>query len=408
MDKAEGGEKMPGKNFRKYCELKARIAPFELKTDAETVKTVSIINVLLERTLNVDAGASTEGRFGMSPGQTLENYIGRAEKYIAALERGKYPLKGKATEPGKALVDHSFIVKDGRVHLFYNRDFVGYEWDTMPVNTVGHAVTDDLVNWTWEAPVVSVDPSKFENYQVWSPGVAEKDGRYYMYYTGVNYNVAQAICVAVSDDLYHWEQPEDGAVNPVVKPGAWCPWDESRWSDCRDSMVFVDNDGTAYMYYCTSKYVDVPDGAVEGEWTGRGNENRPARTAVGIASSNDMIHWRDRGAYTFDICDITLESPFVLRRGNKYYMFYTNCGHGTAYAVSDDPISGWKSLGMLMPWKIPPECPANVPSCAEVFEFKGEWYISSCLREPGCEQYLELFRLTWNEDGTVTVGERIE
>ncbi len=380
---------MPGTNFIKFSELKARIAPFELKTDAETVKTVSIVNVLLERMLNVDAGASTEGRFGMSPGQTLENYMGRAEKYIDALERGEYPLKGKATEPGKALVDHSFVEKDGRMHLFYNRDFVGYEWDTMPVNTVGHAVTDDLVNWTWEAPVLSVDPAKFENYQVWSPGVVEKNGTYYMYYTGVNYNCAQAICLATSRDLYHWEKYGDG---PVVKPGPWGSWTPERWSDCRDSMVFVDNDGTAYMYYCTARR--RPDGGME--------------TAVGVASSTDMVNWTDRGAYTFDICDITLESPFVLRRGNKYYMFYTNCGHGTAYAVSDDPISGWQSLGMLLPYSIPPECPANVPSCAEVFEFKGQWYISSCLREPGCEQYLELFRLTWNSDGTVTVGERVE
>ena len=345
--------------------------------------------MLLERMLNVDAGASTEGRFGMSPGQTLENYMGRAEKYIDALERGEYPLKGKATEPGKALVDHSFVEKDGRMHLFYNRDFVGYEWDTMPVNTVGHAVTDDLVNWTWEAPVLSVDSARFENYQVWSPGVVEKNGTYYMYYTGVNYNCAQAICLAISRDLYHWEKYGDG---PVVKPGPWGSWTPERWSDCRDSMVFVDNDGTAYMYYCTARR--RPDGGME--------------TAVGVASSTDMVNWTDRGAYTFDICDITLESPFVLRRGDKYYMFYTNCGHGTAYAVSDDPISGWQSLGMLLPYSIPPECPANVPSCAEVFEFKGQWYISSCLREPGCEQYLELFRLTWNSDGTVTVGERVE
>ena len=377
--------------FRRYCGLKARVAPFELRADAETVKTVSIVAVLLERALNVAAGASADGRFGPSPGHTLENYFGRAERYIDALERGEFPLKGKATEPGHALVDHSFVVKDGKVHLFYNRDYVGYEWDTMPVNTVGHAVTEDLVNWTWEPPVVSVDPEQFEDYQVWSPGVAEKDGKYYMYYTGVNYNVAQAICLAVSDDLYHWERWKGGP-NPVVKPGEWGSWSEERWSDCRDAMVFVDEDGTAYMYYCTS----------------RRKEDGGMTTGVGIASSTDMLHWQDRGAYSFDICDITLESPFVLKHGGRYYMFYTNCGHGTAYAVSDDPVTGWKSLGMLMPWTVPPECPANVPSCAEVFEFKGQWYISSCLREPGCEQYLELFRLTWNDDGTVTVGERVE
>ena len=121
-----------------------------------------------------------------------------------------------------------------------------------------------------------------------------------------------------------------------------------------------------------------------------------------------MVSWRDEGAYTFDICDVALESPFVMKRGGKYYMFYTNCNYGTAYAVSDNPIKGWRSLGMLIPWTVPPLCPANVPSCAEVFEFKGKWYISSCLRELGCEQYLEIFELTWNEDGTVTVGERVQ
>jgi hypothetical protein len=56
----------------------------------------------------------------------------------------------------------------------------------------------------------------------------------------------------------------------------------------------------------------------------------------------------------------------------------------------------------------PPACPANVPSCAEVFRYRREWYISCAQREPGCEQYLEIFRLFWNEDGTVTLGERVE
>ncbi len=369
--------------IKEYYEYKSRVAPYMLRTDFETVKTVSIINVLLERAYNVYSGASTRGRFGFGSGHTVENYMERAKRYVETLEKGGFPLKGRFTEPGTALVDHSFIERDGKMHLFYNKCYVGYEWDTMPALTVGHAVTDDLINWKIEPPVISVDVNAFENYQVWSPGVAEKDGGYYMYYTGVNINVAQAICLAVSDDLYVWRKYEN---NPVVKPGAWCPWDESRWSDCRDAMVFIDG-GKAYMYYCTSTRTGP---------------------AVGVASSYDMISWRDEGAYTFDICDAALESPFVMKRGGKYYMFYTNCGHGTAYAVSDDPVKGWRSLGMLMPWTVKPLCPANVPSCAEVFEFKGKWYISSCLREPGCEQYLEIFSLEWNADGTVTVGERLE
>ncbi len=375
--------------FEKFCRLRTRLAPFRMKTDPETVKTVSVCSILLERAYNVGAGASVRGRYGFGPGHTVENYFERAENYISALERGEYPLKGRFAEPGTALVDHSFVVRGDTLHIFYNRGYIGYEWDTMTVDTVGHAVTKDLVNWEILPPCLTVDPGLFEEYQVWSPGIAEKNGRYYMYYTGVNMNAAQAICLAVSDDLYSWRKYEK---NPVVKPGAWCPWDESHWSDCRDAMVFNDGDGTSYMYYCTSKY-DGKGGAVP---------------ALGIASSSDMYNWKDLGAYSFNICDHALESPFVIKRGGRYYLFFTNCGHGTSYAVSDDPVTGWQSLGTLLPYTTPPLCPANVPSCAEVFEFGGGWYISSCLREPGCEQYLELFHLFWNEDGTVSVGNRVE
>ena len=371
----------------KYYELQARTAPFKLKTDFETVKTVAIVRILLERALNFDAGASARGRYGFGVGYTAEECLNAAERYIEALEAGKEPLKGKFTEPGIALVDHSVIVKDGHVHLFYNRSYPGYEWDTMPTDTVGHAVTEDLVNWKIEPPVISVDVNMFENYQVWSPGVAEKDGKYFMYYTGVNINSAQAICLATSDDLYSWTKYEN---NPVLTPGEWGNWDASRWSDCRDSMVFVDGNGTAYMYYCTCKRDEITNRYVP---------------AVGIASSKDMVHWTDRGAHVFDICDIALESPFLLKKDGKYYLFYTNCGHGTAYAVSDDPVSGWKSLGPIIEGTHGNESSANVPSCAEVFEFKGKWYITCCERLPRFEQYLEIFELKWNADGTAEATE---
>ena len=374
--------------FAEYFDAKTRLSKFALKDDPETKKTVSIIEVLLDRALNVNAGASTDGRFGNAPGHTLENYFGRAKRYLESLERGEYPLKGKWTEPGMAVVDHCFVEKDGKIHLFYNRDRIGYEWDLMPANTIGHAVTEDLKNWIVESPVISADNEAFENYQVWSPGIAFRDGVYYMYYTGVNINACQAICLATSRDLCHWEKHSGG---PVVKPGSWGSWSEERWSDCRDSMVFIDDDGTAYMYYCTAANI--------------GGKTVPA---VGIASSEDMVNWQDRGAYRFDICGVAFESPFVMKKDGKYYLFYTNCGSGTAYAVSEDPVTGWKSLGMLMPWTVPPLCPANVPSCAEVFRFRGQWYISCCLREPGCEQYLEIFELEWVPDGKVVIGKRVE
>lgn len=374
--------------FLKYSDIRLRIAPFRMKTDFETVKTVAVIDELINRADTVNAGADVGGRFGFAVGHTIENYMERAERYTAALERGELPLKGMFAEPGMTLIDHSFVEKDGKMHLIYNRGYIGFEWDTRFVDALGHAVTEDLVHWTIEPPCFTVDKGAPDVHQIWAPGIAKRDDTYYMYYTGVNINIAQSICLATSKDLYHWTRYEK---NPVVLPGSWSDWSADRWSDCRDSMVFTDDDGMAYMYYCTMKIC----------------EDGTKRPALGIASSSDMFHWKDEGAYLFDICDITLESPFVLKHDGKYYLFYTNCGHGTAYAVSENPVTGWQSRGMLLEKKNPVNA-ANVPSCAEVFCFKGKWYISCAVRQPGCEQYLEIFEFFWNEDGTVSVGKRIE
>ena len=374
--------------FRLFCNLKRRLAPYRLKTDFETKKTVGVIDELLNRAETLHAGAWPGGRYGVMTGHNVQNLIGRATKYLDALDAGELPLAGLFTEPGRCLVDHSFIEKDGVMHLFYNVGYIGYEWDSRFVDTFGHATSTDMIHWKVQPPVLNVSGAPYENHQIWAPGITEKDGTYYLYYAGVNEQVCQSICVATSKDLFKFEKY---AGNPVVTPGTWGLYDLNAWSDCRDPMPFWDDDGTLYLYYCTS--IHHADGRTE--------------PALGIASSTDMLHFTDRGAYTFDICDFCLESPFVLKREDKYYLFYTNCGHGTAYAVSDNPIDGWKSLGMLIEREKNPVCAANVPSCAEVICFKNEWYISCAERQPGCEQYLELFHCAWQDDGTLKIGERV-
>ena len=377
--------------FDWYADIKLRLAPFRKRTDFECVKTVAVIDRLADRAYDVDSGADCKGRFGWTVGHNTENYMARAEKYLTALEDGIMPLKGQFAEPGMALVDHTFAEKDGKLHVFYNRAHIGYEWSERFVDTFGHAVSEDLVNWKVEPVCLTAEQGGPDCHQIWSPGIVCRDGVYYMYYTGVNRNVAQCICLATSTDLYDWKRYDQ---NPVVVPGKWYSWDASRWSDCRDSHVFTDEDGTAYMYYCT---------AVDGE-------GGKTRTAMGTASSRDMLHWEDRGCFSLQDCPLSPESPFVIQHEGKYYLFYTRVGSGTAYAVSDDPLTGWRDMGVIMA-KDPadgPRTPANVPSCSEVFTFKGQWYISCAERQPGCEQYLEIFRFRWNSDGTVTVGERVE
>ena len=367
-------------HYKTYCDIRLRVAPFRKSEDPDCIRAVAAIDALANRAKDVAEGCDPKGRFGWA-GADMEapSLNQRAYEYLEALERGEQPLRGKLAEPGGALIDHSFIEKDGVMHLFYNRGYIGYLWDQRFVDSIGHATSEDLLHWEIHTPVLTAEAGGHDDYQAWSPAVIEHDGRYWMFYTGVNFNVAQAIMLAVSDDLYHWEKVSR---EPVWRAGDWCGWDESRWSDCRDSMIFKDDDGTFYMYYCST--YPTEDG-------GR-------KACVGAAVSHDLTTWQDAGFISVPNLRAHAESPFVLKKDGKYYLFYTNSGFGTCYAVSDDPVTGWEVL--------PDDKNLIVPTCCtEVFAFKGKWYLSLATYLGRGEQYLEIAECIWHPDGTVSMGE---
>ncbi len=369
---------------REYRKNMTRLGVFRASEEFEIQKTVATVDALLKRADALHRGCRPAECYGID----VDNLLTRAEGYLSALERGERPLKGKFTEPGIAFVDHCFIERDGVMHVFYNRGYIGYDWPEQHHDTIGHATSTDLVNWTIHTPVLSVSPDDFGTFQVWSPAVIEKDGRFYMLYTGVNENIAQASCLAVSEDLFHFRKYEK---NPVYIPGPWSRWDADSWSDCRDSFVLRDGD-TFYQYVCVSTFTESGERVPE----------------TGITSSSDLISWKEEGTFRMPSCGHAAESPFVLKRGERWYFFYTNCGKGTSYAVGSSPTGPWEEQGLLFGARIASTDSAHVPSCAEVFCFKGKWYISVCERLPGWEQYLEIYELFWEEDGSVRVGELVK
>ena len=361
----------------------SRLGVFRTSEEFEVQKTVASVDALLRRSDDLYRGCRPHECHGID----IENMMARAEAHLDALERGERPLAGRFTEPGVAFVDHCFIEHDGIMHVFYNRSWVGYDWPERYTDTIGHATSTDLIHWDIHTPVLSISPDDFGSYQVWSPAVIEDGGRFWMLYTGVNENVAQAACLAVSDDLYHFEKYRG---NPVYVPGEWGNWDSSRWSDCRDSFV-LKHDGIFYQYVFVTR--PTADGGRE--------------PATGIVSSTDMVHWKEEGTFRMPSCSFAAESPFVVRHGENWYFFYTNCGKGTSYAIGSSPLGPWEEKGLLFGVRTASADPAHVPSCAEVFCYKDKWYISVCERLPGWEQYLEIHELFWEEDGTVRLGEML-
>jgi beta-fructofuranosidase len=171
-----------------------------------------------------------------------------------------------------------------RFHLFFLKasralhDADRRHWSAI----VGHAVSDDLREWTEVADaLVPSDGPAFDDLATWTGSVLQApDGTWRMFYTGVDRTgkgLVQRIGGATSTDLHTWHRI-DGT--PLTAPDpAWYEqltdemWQDEAW---RDPWVFPDPDGDGWHMLITAR-------ANEGE--------RRERGVVGYAHSHDLHTW---------------------------------------------------------------------------------------------------------------------
>jgi beta-fructofuranosidase len=146
---------------------------------------------------------------------------------------------------------------------------------------VGHAISDDLKNWTVvrDALIVSDSPA-FDSWTTWTGSVVKgDDGRWWMFYTGTSREDGgdiQSVGAAVSGDLMVWQKLGSEAL--VRADGNWYElldagvWHDQAW---RDPWVFKAED-TWHMLV-----------------TARANHGDPkTRGVIGHATSKDMANWQ--------------------------------------------------------------------------------------------------------------------
>lgn len=154
------------------------------------------------------------------------------------MPRSKYHFEA---EKGWINDPNGLIYFKGKHHLFFQYNPYDVKWGTMHW---GHAVSDDLINWT-HLPIALYPDKPYDTaYGCWSGSAVVKDDRLYLIYTACGEDFRQTQCIAYSDDGITFTKYEK---NPVIDH-----FPEDGSADFRDPKVFKIGD-TYHMVLASGK-----------------------------------------------------------------------------------------------------------------------------------------------------------
>lgn len=174
--------------------------------------------------------------------------------------------------------------------------------------------TRDLINWTEHKPGFdareAVDFDQVEALP--ASDCIEKDGKYYYYFTA-----AGKQCVAFSD------RPEGPFLHAK-------PIEGTEFPNCGDPAVFVDDDGSAYLYW--------------GQFSLRGCRLKDNMYELDADTINTMLITEDEHGFH--------EGSSMRKRGDLYYLIYCDTDRGSAtclsYAVGKTPLGPFEKRGVII------------------------------------------------------------
>jgi beta-fructofuranosidase len=179
--------------------------------------------------------------------------------------------------------------------------------------SVGHATSHDLKDWrVLPCALAPGPPGSWDDLAIWTGSVIERDGRWYMLYTGTNraeHGLIQRIGLAVSNDLEKWEKHP---ANPVLEAdGRWYELlDRDRWRDqsWRDPWLYEDSrDGTVHALITARARRSPPDGA----------------GVIGQARSNDLTTWEVLPPLTEPGDFAQVECPQLISVDGRHHILFS-------------------------------------------------------------------------------------
>lgn len=224
------------------------------------------------------------------------------------------------TVPQIRLKDHTFFEYDG---YFYFASIASSTQSDFHEKAFAYARTSDFCSWENKGFILKIGAEgSADEFRIWAPYVIQEGDTYYLFYTGVNRNIAQSIMLATSTnpaDPLSWQK--QGVVFRPNHEGMVYDGEET-WSDNRDPMI-LKYEGYYYLFYTG---LDV-DGGI-----------------VGVAKASSLSGvWEDLGAILPAETGAMLESPFVFSKDGFFYLYYNNTKlNGTQWRSSDSPFGPWQ------------------------------------------------------------------
>lgn len=306
--------------------------------------------------------------------------------------------------PDDYMADPSAHVFEGKLYIYPSHDWESGVTDPTDGN---HFNMRDYHVFSTKDPekgkvtdhgvVLSLEEIPWAGRQLWACDVAEKDGKYYMYFPAKDKNDIFRIGVAVADKPY-------GPFKPQPHP--------MRGSYSIDPAVLEDN-GSYYIYFGGLQGGQLQrfrnNKAIEcGTIPGDNEEALPARVA---RLSDDMLEFAEepRPVVILDAEGNPLkngdphrffEAAWVHKYNGKYYFSYsTGTTHMLCYAIGDNPYGPFTYQGVILTPVV------GWTTHHSICQYKGKWYLFFHDSTPsGGHSHLRSMKvceLQYNPDGTI-------
>lgn len=322
-------------------------------------------------------------------------FIATTSMLVAQNNAITYPYTWTTTE--NPIVKHTYacdpsakVFSDGSIWVFASRDADNAK-DYSSMRDYHIFSTKDLKTWTDHGVGLSLNDISWAQSHLWAPDACERNGKYYLY-APANYMIG----VFVSD------KPQGPYKDALGKP--LVPIDRAI-----DPMVFMDDDGQAYLYFSRNG---------EDCFVVKLKENMTEIDGIIHELTNTSIRSTIDGDYNF------VEGPFMHKHLGKYYLTYPAklYKHGAkgnkegdeviCYAMSDSPMGPFVYKGILA-------TESGVHTIHQsIIDFKGEHYFfyhnGALAKSNGAEAYGKFRRsmcvnkFTYNDDGSIQLIEQKE